>query len=102
MAGVRINHPTERGVTFTIVDRNRPYRAPLMCPPPCARMHEFKTYHIRLDGGGFAIVSPLVWERLQRIPTQPFALANEVKDPPTLYVGAGRPMDLPRIVSHQE
>ena len=89
MAGVRIQHPTERSSTFTLVDGSRPYRQPWACPPPpegCARIHAFKTYHFRLDETGAAIVSIEIWERLQRIPGSQFALANAVERPPDQVV----------------
>jgi hypothetical protein len=81
MSGIRIQHPTGTNVTYTLVDGGRPYRMPLMCPA-CHRVHEFKTYHFRLDDSGAAIVSTTIWERLSRIPGHPFRLANEVKEPP--------------------
>lgn len=89
MPGFRIQHPTERNVTFTLVDASRPYREPWTCPPPpngCASTHDFKTYHLRLDETGSAIVSAEIVERLRRIPGQPFAIANEVADPPVQTV----------------
>lgn len=85
MAGVRIRHATEVAATFTLVDGSRPYREPWTCPPPpegCATTHDFKTYHIRVDDTGAAIVSPEIWQRLQRIAGNPFSLVNEVAQPP--------------------
>lgn len=79
--GVRIQHPTERNVTFTLVDAKRPYRAPLECGA-CHRVHQFKTYHLALDETGAAIVSREIVERLGRIPGHPFRIANEVAAPP--------------------
>ena len=85
MAGIRVQHPTERDCTFTLVDASRPYAAPWTCPPPpegCASTHLFKTYHLRLDGACAAIVSREIVERLKRIPGQPFRIVNEVAEPP--------------------
>ena len=85
MPGVRVQHPTKRNTTFTLVDSSRPYHQPWTCPPPpdgCASTHLFKTYHLRLDETGAALVSIEVLERLRRIPSSPFLLANEVKEPP--------------------
>jgi hypothetical protein len=91
MAGVRIQHPTARDTTFTIVDGARPYRVPLTCSPwivvhgerrPCARIHPFKTYHLALDSTGATVVSAGVLERLKAIPGNPFVIANEVRRPP--------------------
>lgn len=81
MAGVRIQHPAKRNVTYTLVDPGRPYRAPIECPT-CHLTHQFKTYHFALDETGAAIVSIEIIERLKRIPGQPFAIANEVARPP--------------------
>lgn len=89
MSGLRIRHATERSCTFTLSDGSRPYREPWLCPPPpegCARLHQFKTYHLRLDETGAVIVSAEIWGKLQRIPGQPFALANEVERPPAQRV----------------
>ena len=89
MPGVRIQHPRERNVTFSLVDGSRPYREPWTCPPPpagCGSTHLFKTYHLRLDETGAAIVSAEIVERLGRIPGQPFAIANEVAAPPAQVV----------------
>src|SRR3990167_5064354 len=96
MPGVRIQHPTERSRTFTIVDSSRPYRSPLLCVAeivvdgelrPCARTHVFKTYHLNLDGAGATIVSETIWQRMAiRLAAAGFALANEVRDPPAQVV----------------
>jgi len=102
MSGTRIQHPTKRSTTFTIVDQNRPYREPLAClapivvngeQRPCARVHTFKTYHLNLDETGATIVSHEIVERLRRIPGNPFAIANEVEKPPTQFI---RP---PRLIA---
>jgi hypothetical protein len=100
MPGVRILHDSEMSCVFTLVDGKRPYKAPLACPA-CAKTHEFKTYHISLDGEGFAIVSPEVWKKLQRIPGQPFRLSNEVEKPPPQIVGLSGNGQHPRIVTHK-
>ena len=89
MGGIRIQHPTKRSTLFTIVDGARPYPRPWTCPPPlsgCANVHLFKTYHLRLDEAGAAIVSVEIVERLKRIPGQPFAISNEVPNPPAQVV----------------
>lgn len=102
MAGIRIRHPSERNVTYTIVAGDRPYREAINCSR-CGRMHTFKTYHIDLDDTGSAIVSVEVWEKLGRIPGQPFGLEGEVKQPPKRIVGlAAGPVHLAPISEHQE
>lgn len=91
MPGIRIQHPVERSVTFTLVDSSRPYAVPWQCPPPpagCARTHPFKTYHLHLDETGAVIVSATIVDRLRRIPGQPFLIANEVKEPPRQVIRA--------------
>lgn len=93
MPGIRIQHPTERNVTFTLADGSRPYREPWTCPPPpagCASTHLVKTYHLRLDETGSAIVSHEIVDRLRRIPGQPFVIANEVAEPPKQVVHVTR------------
>lgn len=89
MAGIRIHHSGgETTCVFLLVDGSRPYFQPYDCPA-CHQIHTFKTYHIDIDGEGFAIVSVEVWERLQRIQLNPFILANEVKHPPKKVVAVG-------------
>lgn len=102
MAGIRIRHPKESSVTYTIVAGDRPYKEPVACWR-CGRTHEFKTYHFDLDATGAAIVSVEVWEKLQQIPGQPFTLEGEVKKPPKRFVGlASTPGDLAPILEHRE
>lgn len=101
MPGVRIQHPTERNVTFTLAaapaaaSPGRPYTEPWTCPPPpsgCGSTHLFKTYHLRLDEAGSTIVSKEIAEYLKQIPGQPFRFTNEVANPPaqTIHVPAIR------------
>jgi hypothetical protein len=99
--GVRVRHPRSSSCVYTLAAGDRPYREPFECPT-CGRTHEFKTYHIVLDSDGFAIVSPEVWAKLQRIPAQPFALVNEVAHPPPLVIGLGSPPQHTRPVVAQE
>ena len=89
MSGIRIQHPTKRNALFTIMDSTRPYWVPFQCAA-CHRVHQFKTYHLRLDEAGAAIVSVEIVERLRRIPGQPFAIANEVATPPDQIITAPR------------
>lgn len=97
MAGVRIQHPTARSVTFTMVDGSRVYREPFACHAlivvrgelrPCARIHTHKTYHLNLDESGAVIVAPEIVARLERIPGNPFRIANEVLEPPAQRIVA--------------
>lgn len=108
MAGVRIQHASARSVTLTLVDGSRPYREPLACLAPmvvrgelrpCARTHTHKTYHLNLDETGAVVVSPEVWAYLQRIPGNPFQVANEVARPPDQVVHVPRLRILPSPVA---
>lgn len=106
MPGIRIRHPKERHATFTLVDGRRPYvGGPILCSR-CGRHHEFKTYHIDLDGEGAGIVSIEVWERLKSIKHQPFILEGEVKDPPArvldLRAGSNQAQAMTPVVAHEE
>lgn len=95
MKGVRVQHPTERNVTFTLSDASRPLRDTGECGA-CHRVHVVKTYHLVLDETGAAIVSREIVERLKRIPGQPFAIANEVAEPPSQTVQVSRLVIRPR------
>ena len=66
---------------YTMVDGKRPYEAPFMCLV-CGREHVHKTYHIRLDDSGTAIVSKDVWDRLKTLPASGFSSVNTVTRPP--------------------
>jgi hypothetical protein len=88
MAGIRIKHRSVINRVLTIVDGSRPYSAVFECSL-CHRSHEFKTYHIDLDGEGAAIVSPEVWSYVQRIPEHGFELTNEVQKPPSRRLAVG-------------
>lgn len=108
MAGIRIRHATERNTLWLLADAARPYAEPLIClactdagiTATALRLvegrlmvlHLFKTYHLRLDDSGCVIVSATVWEKLQRIPGQPFTFANVVEAPPM------QTLVLPRLV----
>lgn len=91
--GIRIQHATERNVTFTLVDGSRLLAAPMECGA-CHRFHVHKTYHLVLDESGAAIVSQEIWQRLQRIPGNPFSLANAVKEPPVQRLAIASPLAL--------
>lgn len=102
MPGVRIQHPTERSVAYTLADGARSYPEPWTCPPPpmgCGSTHLFKTYHFRLDETGAAIVSEQIVERLKRIPGQPFMFVNEVTRPPAQIVRVPAVVVRPRAVA---
>jgi hypothetical protein len=89
--GVRIQHPTESSVMFTLVDGARPLGRVTGCGT-CHRPHAFKTYHLVLDDAGSVIVSTTIWDRLRGIPGQPFHLANAVARPPDQHVVVTTPL----------
>jgi hypothetical protein len=96
-AGVRIQHPTEKNVTFLIVDGRRPYKGLVACGA-CNKTHEFKTYHLRLDETGATIVSQEIVARLQELPAMGgFSIANEVAEPPAQRLILSKPTTIKRI-----
>jgi hypothetical protein len=104
VSGLRLHHVSASSVTYTLVDGSRPYQTPIDCWR-CARTHLHKTYHLDLDGTGHVIVSAEIWDRLQRIPDNPFTLANEVAKPPRQRLSLGKGIDLSAlrpVVPHQE
>jgi hypothetical protein len=90
--GIRVQHPTQRNVRYTIVEPNIPYGQPYQCTPPefggCGTKHLFKTHHLNLDETGSVIVSTGVFERIRdRLALDGFVLTNEVQKPPALGIG---------------
>lgn len=92
MPGIRVQHPTQRNVRYTVVDSNVPYPEPYHCTPPefggCGSVHLFKTHHLNLDETGSVIVSTGVYDRIKnRLAIDGFATVNEVQKPPRIGVG---------------
>lgn len=92
MPGIRVQHPTQRSVRYTIVEPTVPYPEPYQCTPPalggCGSIHLHKTHHLNLDASGAAIVSIGVFERIApRLQLDGFVVSNEVADPPTIGIG---------------
>lgn len=55
----------------------------------CGVLHTHKVYHFQLEAGS-VIISPGVWERLQRLVNDGgFEMMNTVVDPPTQRLGVG-------------
>ena len=52
---------------FVIRDVTRPLAPPHSLCATCGVPHEFKTYHLNLDGDGTVIVSTTVWARMQKL-----------------------------------
>lgn len=93
MPGVRLRHATQRNAVLTIVDPTRRYQAPyicLMCSPEGAVIktsHRFKTYHIKVDDVGAAIVSPEIAAKLGELQNfAGFTILEEVAKPPAQHL----------------
>lgn len=93
MAGVRIQHPTQKNVRFNIVESDLPYPSgPQQCSPPefggCGQVHIFKTHHLNLDETGSVIVGDVLYERIKlHCIAAGFVETNVVKKPPTIGIG---------------
>ena len=92
MPGVRVHHPTQRNVRYTVVEPNIPYPVPYQCTPPefggCGSVHLFKTHHLNLDDTGSVILSTGMIERIKdRLVLDGFTIGNEVKKPPRIGIG---------------
>ena len=82
MSGLRVRHATERNCVLTLVDGRRVLSPPHLCGV-CLRSHDRKTYHIRLDDQGAAIVSREIWQRLSVMPSHgSFTLVGPIAKPP--------------------
>lgn len=91
--GVRVQHPTQRNVRFTIVEKDRPYTLPYQCSAPefggCGSTHLFKTHHLSLDETGSAIVERTLYNRIKHLLVlNGFTETNVVRKPPTIGIGA--------------
>lgn len=100
MPGVRLAHPSLRGITYVVEDPFRPYTVPYLCQT-CQTTHNMKSYHLELDGEGAVIVSTTVYERLQELGMAGLVLMNEVKEPPPITIGFAGMQVIPRIVEHK-
>lgn len=94
MAGIRVQHPTERNVRYTVVEPTIPYRVPYQCTPPefggCGSVHLFKTHHLNVDETGACIVGDVLYQKLKlRLTAEGFVQANVVKKPPVMGIGLG-------------
>ena len=95
MPGIRVQHPTQANVRYTVVEPNIPYQEPYQCTPPefggCGSVHLFKTHHLNLDDAGAVIVSTGVYDRIKdRLALDGFVTTNEVQKPPKLGIGMER------------
>lgn len=95
MAGVRVQHPTQRNVRFNITEPDKPYPSgPYQCTPPefggCGQIHTHKTHHLNLDETGACIVGDVLYERIKaHLFAFGFVEANVVAHPPALGLGLG-------------
>lgn len=94
MAGIRIQHPSQRNVRFTVVEKENPYRTPYQCTPPamggCGAMHLFKTHHLNLDETGSAIIGDVLYHKIKhKLVLNGFVEQNEVLKPPAIGISVG-------------
>ena len=90
--GVRITHPTQRNVRFTVTDPKVRYEIPFQCTQPllggCGQVHIFKTHHFNLDETGSVIVEKVLFEKLKSyLVAFGFTVANDVAKPPPQDLG---------------
>lgn len=95
MPGIRVQHPTQKSVRYTVVEPDRPYPVPYTCTPPdmggCGSTHQFKTHHLNLDEVGAVILSTGVFERIgHRLTIDGFTVTGEVAKPPRMGIGMSR------------
>lgn len=100
MPGIRIRHEVLRGVTYTVEHPTRRYPKPWLCPA-CGSVHERKTYHLRLDAEGAAIVSEQVFQRLREAGMPGLEATNVVAEPPPQSIAIeGAPLEM-RVERHE-
>lgn len=92
MPGIRVQHPTQRNVRYTVVESDKPYPEPYTCTPPefggCGSVHLFKAHHLNLDDTGAVILSTGVYDRIkQRLAIDGFIETNTVAKPPAIGIG---------------
>jgi len=86
MAGIRLHHPFLTSCVY-VVELPTPYPQPRKCPT-CAKVHENKSIHLRLDSTGHVIVSREIHEKLRKVFLGGLEVANTVERPPPQVVGA--------------
>ena len=100
MPGVRIQHPSLRNCTYTLIHEGRPLRAAIRCSV-CGLTHHHKTYHLALDGAGEVVVSEAVFERLKEAGLDELRPLGGVRNPePQRIVMNGFPAP-PLVVSRE-
>ena len=94
MAGVRVQHPTQKNVRFTITDPSIQFDVPYQCTPPefggCGQIHTHKTHHLNLDETGSVIIGDVLYQKIRaHLVAFGFVETNVVEKPPTMGVGIG-------------
>lgn len=79
MAGLRIHHSTHRNCLILV---SHPGELKSKFGRTLNKGRKPKDYRIHLDNEGNAIVSEVVWKRLQEAGATNFIILNEVLDPP--------------------
>lgn len=80
MPGIRIQHPSLRNCTYTLIHYGRPLKTIIHCRV-CGLEHHHKTYHLALDSAGEVIVSETVYQRLKEAGLEELRAASEVARP---------------------
>lgn len=80
MPGIRIQHPSLRNCTYTLIHYGRPLKAPIACRV-CGLTHHHKTYHLALDALGEVVVSETVYARLKEAGLDELQAVSEVARP---------------------
>lgn len=94
MPGVRVQHPIQRNVRFTVSDPNQPMKDPYQCTPPefggCGQVHLFKTHHLNLDETGSVLVEQVLYEKIKaHLIAFGFRETSVVEKPPPMGIGIG-------------
>jgi len=88
MSGIRLHHPTLSNCTLVVeLEQDFANSRPRFCPS-CAKMHERKSIHLRLDGSGHVFVSPEVYASLLPVHLAGMEVGNMVSKPPVQILGA--------------
>ena len=100
MPGIRIQHPTLRNCTYTLIHQGRPLTAPIRCRV-CGLTHHHKTYHLALDGAGEVVVSETVFERLKEAGLDELKPKGKVPKPEPIRIVMNGPSAAPLVVSRE-
>jgi hypothetical protein len=76
---IRLRHATLKDCNLVIVSK-RKLKEPMFCGQ-CQQMHEFKSYHLRLDSNGEVDVSKTVYDRLSELKDLPLETASKRSKP---------------------